>query len=545
MLLKKLFAGLLLVGMMLNVLCLFGCSGGSAGGNSSNNSAAQVVKGVAATGSPLAGSVYLKDSSSPVHELSATISADGSFSFDVTGLTAPFLLKAVGTSNSQSYTLYSFTGAPGVANINPLADLAVRQANGGADPALLYAATTGSELLAIKAALVAAIPEIQALLQPILSQYGVTHTNFISGSYVANHTGLDLLFDLIAIDISNGNLTIVNRLTGANILTTALTGNPMSGQITTVNVPTIATQSTGTVYVWPATSSVAPGASVNFRAIVIGATDQSVTWSLTEAGGGSVTGSGVYTAPATAGTYHITATSVVDTTKTGTATITVSSSTAATAPFVQAYVFSQAGSSSPFFALQSVAVFTDNTCSTPITDATVIINGTPLVYSSTYQEYLGNTNIVPGASVNLSVTVGGNTYTASGTQYSTFPTINSPTSGATWLSTSTNTVSWTSGSSTTGATYFVGVIDPDGGKFYYSAGSLPMTTNSYVIAANALTANSPRTETYPLIVGIGTAGIADKGTTGGIAIPNAAAGSGLWVGLMSQPVPISLVVPAT
>jgi hypothetical protein len=45
-----------------------------------------------------------------------------------------------------------------------------------------------------------------------------------------------------------------------------------------------------------------------------------------EAGGGSVTSSGLYTAPATAGTYHVKVTSQADTTKSATATITVGSS---------------------------------------------------------------------------------------------------------------------------------------------------------------------------------------------------------------------------
>src|SRR5258705_7836274 len=48
-----------------------------------------------------------------------------------------------------------------------------------------------------------------------------------------------------------------------------------------------------------------------------------VTWSLQEAGGGTVDGSGKNTAPATAGTYHVVATSVTDTSKPNSATVTV------------------------------------------------------------------------------------------------------------------------------------------------------------------------------------------------------------------------------
>jgi len=48
-----------------------------------------------------------------------------------------------------------------------------------------------------------------------------------------------------------------------------------------------------------------------------------VLWSVVETGGGVVSGSGLYTAPGAAGTYHVVATSAADTTKTSSATVTV------------------------------------------------------------------------------------------------------------------------------------------------------------------------------------------------------------------------------
>jgi len=56
---------------------------------------------------------------------------------------------------------------------------------------------------------------------------------------------------------------------------------------------------------------------------VTGAVNTAVTWRVQEAGGGSVTNAGLYTAPAVAGTFHVLATSQADPTKTGTATVTV------------------------------------------------------------------------------------------------------------------------------------------------------------------------------------------------------------------------------
>lgn len=73
----------------------------------------------------------------------------------------------------------------------------------------------------------------------------------------------------------------------------------------------------------PATATVKAGTSQTFTASVTGTKNTAVTWAVTEASGGSVTSAGIYTAPATAGTYHVTATSVADKKKSASAAITV------------------------------------------------------------------------------------------------------------------------------------------------------------------------------------------------------------------------------
>ena len=68
-----------------------------------------------------------------------------------------------------------------------------------------------------------------------------------------------------------------------------------------------------------------------YAVTVTGAADDTVTWSVVEANGGAITPNGhqcVYTAPATHGTYHLTATSVTDPTKSDTIAITVQSGSA-------------------------------------------------------------------------------------------------------------------------------------------------------------------------------------------------------------------------
>lgn len=74
----------------------------------------------------------------------------------------------------------------------------------------------------------------------------------------------------------------------------------------------------------PPTARIAPGASQGFSAQVSGANDTSVAWSVQEgAPGGGVTDAGVYTAPGTAGLYHVVATSNADNGKTGSSAVTV------------------------------------------------------------------------------------------------------------------------------------------------------------------------------------------------------------------------------
>ena len=86
------------------------------------------------------------------------------------------------------------------------------------------------------------------------------------------------------------------------------------------------------VAVAPKSASVLVGASTAFTASVTGTTagqSTGVTWSVQESGGGTVDSNGQYTAPASAGSFHVVATSVADTSKSasGLAVVSVPSST--------------------------------------------------------------------------------------------------------------------------------------------------------------------------------------------------------------------------
>jgi hypothetical protein len=70
-----------------------------------------------------------------------------------------------------------------------------------------------------------------------------------------------------------------------------------------------------TVAVSPLSATIDTGTTQKFTAVVFGNTNQGVIWSVLEATGGSISTSGLYTAPWVVGTYHVVATSKADTTK--------------------------------------------------------------------------------------------------------------------------------------------------------------------------------------------------------------------------------------
>jgi len=90
---------------------------------------------------------------------------------------------------------------------------------------------------------------------------------------------------------------------------------------------------TGAVSISPAAAMVYVGRTSQFTATLLNTTNTAVTWSVVESGGGTVSSTGLYTAPATVGTYHVQAANSADPTKTAQATVTVTK-TAASADLI-------------------------------------------------------------------------------------------------------------------------------------------------------------------------------------------------------------------
>lgn len=92
-----------------------------------------------------------------------------------------------------------------------------------------------------------------------------------------------------------------------------------------------------TVSLLPGSVTVGTGATIQFTASVSGATNTTVTWSVQEGStGGTVSSTGLYTAPSTAGTYHVVAVSNADNGKSAMAIVTATPASA-TAPVITSF----------------------------------------------------------------------------------------------------------------------------------------------------------------------------------------------------------------
>ncbi len=169
----------------------------------------------------------------------------------------------------------------------------------------------------------------------------------------------------------------------------------------------------------------------------------------------------------------------------------------------------------------------DNPNGSPITNASVSINGVALPYDAPSQTYEGVLTVAAGNSITLSVVVGGVTYTSSVTQFSSYPTISAPVAGSIWSLRSANLVAWSGGAPTTRSVYALGVLDSaDPNRLIWPAGDALLAT------ATATTSFTIRL----VIVGIVT----------GADIPNAAPNSGIAIGGFNYvPITVSDGVGAT
>ena len=127
-------------------------------------------------------------------------------------------------------------------------------------------------------------------------------------------------------------------------------------------------------------------------------------------------------------------------------------------PLVVAMVVSLAAVDGPTASQATVAVV-DPKFGSPISTATVTVNGMRLPYLAAAEAYEAVVDVAPGARVALAVSLDGRTYAAEASLADVFPRITAPAPGQTWAAGCANTVTWTPGAPETGASYLLLLLD--------------------------------------------------------------------------------------
>lgn len=227
---KKIFALLSLLIPM--VLVLSGCGGGASSGGAGGGTAS-TLKGTVAAGAPIIGTVTIKDANGTIRP--TPIEANGKYKVDVTGLVAPFKLRAQGHVGSIDVDLYSAAMTAdigGTVNITPFTDLIVAQIAG--EVASSYFARADTSKLT-QDALDKEKARVSAILKDVLTAAHVdTAIDLFRTSFNADHTGFDQVMDVIkvTVDPSTGAAEIKSILDDSAVSYNVSTPNTTTGTLT-------------------------------------------------------------------------------------------------------------------------------------------------------------------------------------------------------------------------------------------------------------------------------------------------------------------------
>lgn len=215
--------------------------GGGTTGSTGGGVQSTTLKGTAAAGASIIGTVTIKDSTTPTAQTQTVkIMADGTYTADVAGYKAPYMVRADGYVGGNEYHLYSAATSAdlgGTINVTPLTDLIM--ANIAGSVAKTYF-DNGSFSGLTAAQLSTEADALKAKLLPILNAIGVSGSiDLLRASFSTDHTGLDAVLDTVKIttDTTTNVATITNVINQEKI-TSNLSGGTYSGTLTGTGVLT-------------------------------------------------------------------------------------------------------------------------------------------------------------------------------------------------------------------------------------------------------------------------------------------------------------------
>lgn len=197
---------------------LVACGGSASDGGANSTSA---LSGVVAGDAASTGTVQLRDGSGT--RLVVAIDGQDGFQFDVSGLIAPFTLRAALTNGK---TLFAVAPGPDVVGVDPISTVAFRASgeddrSGGEDRAA--DSTRQGKFSAL-------LSQLREVMAPLFSCYGITPST--SPKDPAWRT----LFSEVRFEVDDGMVTVTNRQSGETIYSARLSAIAQ-GTFTAVSLP--------------------------------------------------------------------------------------------------------------------------------------------------------------------------------------------------------------------------------------------------------------------------------------------------------------------
>lgn len=213
---------------LLSLLCA--CGGG--GGDSGAPTPATPTPKVCSTCSPgiLSGTIATGGAASAAEilvidalgkSLKIVADAHGAYRADVSGMTAPFLIKVVGNVGGEAVILHSLATAGDIGknavNVTPLTELVTASVLGGIPDAKLVAGAVDLSKVT-STTLANAERTVKGIVQPVLDAAGASDANVRTTEFKPDRTGIDKALDATRVAVG-GAAYSVSLVTGAPAVT--------------------------------------------------------------------------------------------------------------------------------------------------------------------------------------------------------------------------------------------------------------------------------------------------------------------------------------
>lgn len=221
---QKKYLTLILAGLLAS------CSGGGGSkdsGAETSVSSGSFISGVAASGAPLVGKVEFKcrNADDSVYTGETFTDENGRYTFDVTNLKGPFIIKVTSTEdpNIEYTSAATESDIGGTVNVTPLTHLVMANTVGNADPDEIFDNFSMAAIDATidKSKLDANKELVRKAIKPILKAVMNTESvDIMKQSFSANNSGFDAVLDNLEVTInkvagtgSKGTITVTPKAT--------------------------------------------------------------------------------------------------------------------------------------------------------------------------------------------------------------------------------------------------------------------------------------------------------------------------------------------